>query len=247
MFTRVHPFNVNLSLDGNLTEWWEDEDFIATWNEPLKTLDTKVLPYLLDIDNSTQMHAVMSNSTSFIEDAVNIAKKYEFNGWFIDYEDEYPPDTSPSASDDLADFLGDLTNALHKEGMELTICVASWSELLSDYGAIAESGVDELQQMSTYAMSNPDEYEPFIKGYMSGVGNPDQAGVGIGVYYDGVEYEREWDYDSAVRFVRFFMENGGTRLDVFRLLKDGFNDWPKEDWWWEVFEEFMEGNKTAGE
>ena len=42
------------------------------------------------------MHMVMENSTAFIKDAVAIAKEYSFDGWFIDYEDEYPPDSDPN-------------------------------------------------------------------------------------------------------------------------------------------------------
>ena len=97
VFSRVHPCNENLLLDGNLTEWWGDSEFINSWNEPLQAFDSvKILPYLVDIDNSTMMHMVMENSTAFIKDAVAIAKEYSFDGWFIDYEDEYPPDSDPN-------------------------------------------------------------------------------------------------------------------------------------------------------
>ena len=51
----------------------------------------------------------------------------------------------------MAAFLTELGDALHAHNMSLTICVASWSELLADYAAIASSSVDELQLMSTYA------------------------------------------------------------------------------------------------
>lgn len=226
-------------------QWWSDEEFISSWNEPLKSLDTLVLPYLLDIDNSTMMHMVMSNSTAFVSDAISIAKKYEFNGWFIDYEDEYPSDTDPSKTENLAEFLTELADALHEEGMELTICVASWSPLLADYKTLASSSVDELQQMSTYAMSDPEEYEPFITDYFDKIDNPDKAGVGIGVYYDGGEYEQEWDEESARKFVQFVKESGGTRLDIFRLLKNGVNDWPKDDFWWDVLGEFLDMNSNG--
>mmetsp|Transcript_14644 Transcript_14644/g.27069 ORF Transcript_14644/g.27069 Transcript_14644/m.27069 type:complete len:276 (+) Transcript_14644:104-931(+) len=242
VFSRVHPCNENLLLDGNLTEWWGDSEFINSWNEPLQAFDSvKILPYLVDIDNSTMMHMVMENSTAFIKDAVAIAKEYSFDGWFIDYEDEYPPDSDPN-SGNFAAFLSELGDALHDEGMELTVCVAAWTPLLSNYKTLAGSSVDELQQMSTYAMSNPADYEPFITDYFSKVGDLDKAGVGIGVYYDGGEYEQEWDENSARSFIQYVSKNGGTRLDIFRLLKDGAADWPKADWWWDVLEEFVHEN-----
>ena len=145
-------------------------------------------------------------------------------------------------SENFAAFLSELGDALHDEGMELTVCVAAWTPLLSDYKTLAGSSVDELQQMSTYAMSNPADYEPFITDYFSKVGDLDKAGVGIGVYYDGGEYEQEWDEDSARAFIQYVSKNGGTRLDIFRLLKDGAADWPKADWWLDVLEEFVHKN-----
>ena len=84
-------------------------------------------------------------------------------------------------------FLTQLGDALHARGMELTICVASWSSLLSDYQTLAASTVDELQLMSTYA--NPPNYKAIIDGYFAqvnaGAGSLAKAGVGVGIYYDG--------------------------------------------------------------
>ena len=54
-----------------------------------------------------------------------IAEHYGFQGWFIDYEDEYPPDSDPEKSQKLAAFLTALGDALHARNMSLTICVAS--------------------------------------------------------------------------------------------------------------------------
>ena len=75
-------------------------------------MGVSVLPYLFDIDNATQMHLVYANATAVINDAVAVALHYGFQGWFIDYEDEYPPDTSPHKSEQLADFLSQLADAL---------------------------------------------------------------------------------------------------------------------------------------
>lgn len=85
------------------------------------------------------------------------------------------------------EFLTELGDALHIHGMELTICVASWSSLLADYKTLAASSVDELQLMSTY--SNPSNYKAVVDAYFdqvdSGAGSLAKAGVGIGIYYDG--------------------------------------------------------------
>ena len=101
--------------------------------------------------------------------------------------------------------------------MSLTICVASWSNLLSDYKTLAASSVDELQLMSTYA--RPSNYESIIDDFFEKVeagGDLSKAGVGIGIYYDGRGgYPREWNQETAQEFVDYVSSKGGTSLDIF--------------------------------
>ena len=251
VFSRVMPYNARIPLDGNVSLWWEDAE-VQQWNGPLQALGVDVLPYLIDVDNSTQMHLVYQNSTAVVADAVAIAQHYGFQGWFIDYEDEYPADTDPNKSKLLAKFLTELGDALHAHNMSLTICVASWSALLADYETIAASAVDELQLMSTYAQ--PFNYESIILEYFDKVkagapnGDLEKAGVGIGIYYDGRDgYARDWTEKSAQKFVQYVGTHGGTRLDIFRLLKDGAgnHDWPHDEWWWTILEDFVGGKYSV--
>ena len=244
VFTKVMPYNARVELDGNASNWWGHDEDIAAWNKPLQDMNIPVLPYLIDIDNATQMHLVYANSTSFVRDAVDIAEHYGFQGWFIDYEDEYPPDTSSNKSQALAAFLTELGGALHEKNMKLCICVATWSAMLSDFETLAASpGVDELQLMSTYA--NPSGSMDLVKSYFadvkSGSGGLDKAGVGIGVYYDGRNgYNKEWNETTARKFIQDVVVNqGGTSLDMFRLLKDKEHDWPHDAFWWDVLEDFV--------
>ena len=69
-----------------MSNWWGNDAAVAAWNGPIQRLGVPVLPYLIDVDNSTQMHMVYDNSTAVVADAVAIAKHYGFSGWFIDYE-----------------------------------------------------------------------------------------------------------------------------------------------------------------
>lgn len=149
VFSRVMPYNAAIALDGNVSKWWGNDEAVGRWNGPLQQMAVPVLPYLVDVDNSTQMHLVYKNSTAVVKDAVAIALHYGFQGWFIDYEDEYPPDRSANKSAQLASFLTELGDALHAHNMSLTIAVASWSSLLGDYATLAASSVDALQLMST--------------------------------------------------------------------------------------------------
>jgi hypothetical protein len=226
VFSRVMPYNAKIPLDGNVSLWWGHDADIKAWNEPLQQMGVPVLPYLVDIDNSTQMHLVYKNSSEFIADAVEIALHYNFQGFFIDYEDEYPPDKDPNKSQKLAVFLTELGDALHQKNMSLTICVATWSALLADFKSIAASSVDELQLMSTY--TNPSNYKSTITEYFSKVragsktSDLAKAGVGVGIYYDGRNgYDKHWTAESARAFVQYVAEQGGEGIDVFRLLKVG--------------------------
>ena len=73
-----------------------------------------------------------------------------------------------------------------------------------------------------------------------------QAGVGIGVYYDGRNgYPQEWNATSARAFLGEVVRQGGEAIDIFRLNRDGVHDWPKEDWWWPLIQEFADGGSFA--
>ena len=41
--------------------------------------------------------------------------------------------------------------------------------------------------------------------------------------------------------MQYVKDQGGSRLDIYRLLKDGVgqHDWPNNDWWWGVLEDFV--------
>merc|ERR1711871_607892 len=123
VFSRVSPYYGAVGLDGNVSKWWGRETEIAKWNQPLIEMGgIAIVPYLIDTSNSTQMHLVYANSTAVVADAVKIAQHYCFSGWFIDYEDETPPDTDPEKSIKLKAFLDQLGQGLHAVNKTLTIC-----------------------------------------------------------------------------------------------------------------------------
>ena len=74
-----------------------------------------------------------------------------------------------------------------------------------------------------------------------------QAGVGIGIYYDGrtinnTTYPKEWNHTTAMEFVNEVVKQGGNALDMFRL-QQGKDDWPnaQDDWWWDILQSFGKG------
>ena len=70
-------------------------------------------------------------------------------------------------------------------------------------------------------------YQAELKNYYSQVkskneeGWATQAGVGIGVYYDGHNgYAEEWTEDNAKEFLAEIVKQGGQAIDIFRLCKN---------------------------
>jgi hypothetical protein len=257
VFSRVMPYPAGLKLDGRLDEWLDPTNVasIKKWNARLQKIGVPVLPYLFDSTNSTVFHERVENdSAGFIKEAVAIAEQHGFQGWFIDYEDEAPPDTDPNKSEKLSKFLHEFGDALHAmtPPRKLTICVASWSALLSNFTSFAATeGLDAFQLMSTYA--DPSDYETEIENFFKDArrGDPkgwaSKAGVGIGVYYDGHEgNKKEWDQASAQRFMQAVADQGGRLINIFRLLKDGKSDWPRDDFWWPLLESFAAGKQHIG-
>jgi len=232
---------------GDAYAWWHVEEAVQTWYPALRKAvgpATKICPWILDTSNATLFHEkVLKNATAFIADAVDIAKHYGFDGWHIDYEDERPVDTYPDKSDDLRTFLKQFSDALHEEDLELVIDVAGWSKLLSNYSSIAASGVDQLQNMAFYA--RPGDYKTELQNFYAQVkaSNPKgwskQAGIGIGVYYDGHNgYSEEWTEDNAKEFFAEIVRQGGEAVDIFRLCKNTVDDWPRADWWGKLISDF---------
>jgi hypothetical protein len=68
-----------------------------------------------------------------------------------------------------------------------------------------------------------------------------KAGVGVGIYYDGKGYPKDWTADSAREFVQYVADQGGSEIDVFRLAENAAENWPREEFWWEVLTDFATG------
>tara|TARA_B110001452_G_scaffold2264_1_gene1952 strand:- start:23 stop:196 length:174 start_codon:yes stop_codon:yes gene_type:complete len=41
------------------------------------------------------------------------------------------------------------------------------------------------------------------------------------------------------------VRQGGEAIDIFRLNMDGVNDWPKEDWWWPLIQQFADRRRRS--
>jgi len=100
--------------------------------------------------------------------------------------------------------------------------------------------------MSFY--ERPSDYVEMLTTFYEGVkkANPsgwaDQAGVGIGIYYDGRNgYDQAWTKDNAKEFLAEIVKQGGNAIDIFRLCLDDEDGWPHDDWWTTLISDFATG------
>lgn len=164
-----------------------------------------------------------------------MAAHYGFDGYQIDYEPQWPRDPAPDAAQRFADFLKAFSTAMTAKGMRLTVAVATWSNVLVRADLLSASGVSELQDMETYGGATPALVAQLYDGVKKGTGNLDAAGIGLGPYV--TNYWTPANLNSTLAYIQ---QQGGSRVDIFRLLMDGTNNWPA-DWWFPPLEAFASG------
>lgn len=125
------------------------------------------------------MHKVWLNQTAVIQDAVAIALHYKFEGWFIDYEPEYPS-VGPDESQQYSLFLDALSKELHKHGLSLTFYVTgSWDPTSSNYALFAGTSVDELHSGLMYAGDEWPQCEALVGDVRGARKSTKAAGIGL--------------------------------------------------------------------
>lgn len=221
-----------------LNNWYNQTNTINKWLSLYTQLNIPLYPTVLSTSNATIMKDyIYTNVTYYGQQLVDIAKLYGFQGYNIDYEPQ--PDYSDRDPQSYKQFLQSLTDILHEENLKLFIWVADWSDALDHYGILAQSGVDGLQDMTTYHKPTLEEELLQIDLYMdeiySSMQSYDVCGVGLGPYAT-----KEWDERRLNEVLSHISSKGGNIVDIFRLLMDGTNDWPP-DYWYTSLSKFMNG------
>jgi len=99
----------------------------------------------------------------FIERAMSVARcnKAWISGFNIDFEPETGDPPKENDARNFAAFVDQFAKALHKEGFNLTVDIASWCALFDD-GLLAATAVDRFITMSTYAVGL-DDFKYIVK------------------------------------------------------------------------------------
>jgi hypothetical protein len=163
------------------------------------------------------------NINTSIAALVSMAVNTNASGWNIDLEpqaDNCQGTGTGEASDAVlfAGWLASLRNALHGVNVRLTVDVASWSPVLSQFTTLAPS-VDRLMDMDTYNAASLDSW---LASY-GPMGNSDVprsvAGIGLGCWVDS-STNGTWSVTpaSATERIAQCLSDGVPELAMFRLV-----------------------------
>ena len=197
--------------------------------------------------NVTAHKAFMADPRS-IPLLVSLAKKYSLDGWNLDLEPQKVPGTTADALI-YAAFCTKLRKALNDVGVRLTIDVAQWSAMLSQYTTLATS-VDRMLNMETYNANsmngwlNGDAYGGYYEAYRNATGksgNMDALGVGLGSWptatCGGSAHCWSTTAASVAPRIARMVADGVPEIALFRLYGDQSDAtppserWPQDFWW----------------
>ena len=149
-----------------------------------------------------------------------------------------------------AAFLAQAKTALNAAGMRLTIAVAQWSTMASQFKILAPS-VDRLLNMETYNANsmagwlNGDQYGGDYIKFQSAVPK-DKAGPGLGCWPAKCGTDLCWSTtaDSAAQRMARIEADGLDEVALFRIVQIPSASWP-EDFWWPLLAKFLQGSRNG--
>lgn len=210
-------------------------------------------------DGSTNVTAHklwFANASAVIEELMRVGEAHGIYGYNLDLEPQKVPGTAGDALV-YAGFCAKLRSALNAKGRRLTIDVAQWSPMLSQFKELA-AGVDMLMNMETYNANSMtgwikgDAYGGYYDAYVinSGVPRP-RAGVGLGSWPSAKCGNKTcWTTAAASVSPRLqrMADDGVPEAALFRLYGDqtgktpGNERWP-ETFWWAPLKAYLGGGR----
>ncbi len=194
--------------------------------EDLRKMKVELWPMITsaDIDN---MRTLFSNPEPFITAAVNLAISRNFTGYNIDFE---PSDATANDAYNYVIFLNKFADALHSVNKKLSVDIASWS-LIWDYNLLAESKVDYIYDMSTYA----GRFETFYTNLNNAISKipMQKLGIGLETLNPNTGEKTPFTEGEIEARIRSIIKSGVNRIAIWRT--------PLPDFWWTLLEDFKNG------
>jgi len=137
------------------TEVWPIQgQVLASANMPnvtpfLESIGVQTYPMIIS-SSLSDIVQLLQNSSSFINQAVDVAINTKITGYNVDFEPNSPANATIAA--EYANFLTSFADALHEHGKKLTVDVADWNPFWN-YSLLSKTPVDAFYTMDTYAPS----------------------------------------------------------------------------------------------
>lgn len=157
------------------------------------------------------MKEVFANPQPFIAACIQAARENNLSGFNTDWEPTNSNETTPQDALDYAAFLNTFADAMHAEGLGVSVDVAGWSPIWN-FTAIAATSVDFIATMSTYT----DDDQAFFKSLDYAVATIPKEKLVVGL--ETVKASNNQPYDDAELAVRFnaIKAKGIRRVGLWR-------------------------------
>eukprot|EP00037_Helgoeca_nana_P018478 m.176806 g.176806 ORF g.176806 m.176806 type:complete len:303 (+) comp24460_c0_seq1:1735-2643(+) len=196
-------------------------------------------------NNVSDYRLFFANASQQIPVLVSVAKRFGAVGINMDLEPQVgSPSSTPADAVVYAAFCAKLKVALNAIGVRLTIAVANWSPMLSNFKVLAPS-VDRLMSMETY---NANSMAGWLGGDAFG-GDYNELvapGVlrtnvapGLGCWPALCGKNPCWTTTAASGPVRMdkITADDIPEVAMFRLIQIPSQQWPQQ-WWWPLLKTF---------
>lgn len=170
------------------------------------------------------MRYVFVNPDPFIDSCISEAKKYRYTGYNLDWEP-----TDDVVSDDAqayASFIDYFANRLHKEGLKLSVDIATWSSIWN-YSLLNATAADSFISMGTYT-STDTSFTSQLDKLVTAFG-PLRSGVGLETVNassgDLLPLEEvQWRFDQIT-------QSGASEVDLWSM--------PVPSSWWPIIQKYL--------
>jgi len=168
------------------------------------------------------MRQVFANPQPFINQAITTAVQENFTGYNVDWE----PTSNATAEDAInyAKFLSTFAASLHAIGKNLSVDVATWSNVWN-YTLLSASGVDKVMTMSTYTNDTTTWKKQFD--YAISTIALDHLGIGL-------EDDLELSLDDLEYRFQEIVSYSVKEVDIWKM--------PIPDFWWPSLYKYTSNN-----
>lgn len=197
--------------NGTLKQNMQD-DVVEKMISPYIASNVGIIP-VISAQNKTTMHQMYNNMIEFSTNATNIALKFKFKGFMIDYEaDDF----------DIKNFLIFLdifSDIMHKNNLVLHLCVGSWG-ILKDYQQLSKIKIDMFMNMASYDDS-PDSYSWMEELISNVTSSKTSAGIAIPTLNNG------WPKKDLQTFIYYLEKNNVTNTGIWWCPEKTIDDIPQ--------------------